>query len=170
MLRERVWVARAVVVGDGPLGAAVLAGLRASDLCGSAAPGAADAGLAGAGIVVVDVTPPERTEAVLSDVLARVGPDALVTEVRPDKTEMLLRIEDDLPAGCGYVPAVLRLPPPPGGAQGDLQGATVALVPLAATAPAAIERWRQVWERLGAGRVLQLEPEEAARWAAERPC
>ena len=162
MLRGDVVIERAVVVGEGPLADPIVRALRAASFCGEVSAQAVIADLDTTDLVVIDA-PGFQTAELVRKAVAHASPSTLITELCPVKSRLLERLEADIPPGYGFVSCTV-FPTP----DAPLVGATVTISPLMGSVPAALERMRRVWEQLGAGRVLQVDPSTQDLWIAAR--
>jgi 3-phosphoshikimate 1-carboxyvinyltransferase len=175
---------RLAIVGLGLLGGSVAKGARAAGMArhivgvgrnpGRLAPALADGGVdevttdlargvAGADFVVL-AAPVATIESMLEEVWRAVGRDAVVTDVGSTKAAIARRAAElarQRPFGfVGSHPMAGSEQSGYAVARADLfRGATVIVTPDDTTAPGVVKGVSGFWERLGAGRVLSLEPE-----------
>jgi prephenate dehydrogenase len=184
-------IRRLAVVGVGLLGGSVARAARALGLAGEIvgvgrdparlAPALADGtldrattdlagGLQGADFVVLGA-PVTTIEALLAPVARAVAPDAIVTDVGSTKAAIVRaaqQLATDRPFGfVGSHPMAGSEQSGYAVARADLyRGATVIVTPTDRTAPGLVKEVGAFWERLGAARVVSLDPEAHDRAVA----
>ena len=162
MLRGDVAIERAVVVGEGPLADPLVRALRAASFCGEVSAQPVIADLDATDLVIIDA-PGAQTAELVRKAIAHASPGTLITELCPVKSRLLDRLEAEIPSGYGFVACTI-FPAP----DAPIVGATVTISPMMGSVPAALERMRRIWEQLGAGRVLQVDPSTQDLWIAAR--